>query len=84
MATSPTVTPTSDASLREMSRGTGVSVSHLSRIFRGERTPSVSVLIRMTGYLGVPMEELAVTFALTRSQNRADRKKHKRKARSRL
>lgn len=40
-------------------RNTGISVSHVSRILRGLRRPSVKNLQLLSVELGVPMEKLA-------------------------
>ncbi len=45
-------------SYSELSRRTGYSVSHFSRIFRGERKPSLKVLLVLAKELEMPVEKL--------------------------
>lgn len=42
----------------EIARAAGVSVSYLSMIERGERSPAVETLSEIAGALGVPLAEL--------------------------
>lgn len=44
--------------LSEISRSTGISVSHLSLIFAGRRTPSLTVAKKIADYLNVGLDEL--------------------------
>jgi transcriptional regulator with XRE-family HTH domain len=61
-----TVTPTPEAlrrlapgtSLNDIERGTGISVSHLSRVFNGRRNLSSDNLQAVAGYLGVAVDKL--------------------------
>lgn len=39
-------------------RGTGLSLSHVSRMFNGHRMPSGDALNQVAGYLGVSLDEL--------------------------
>ncbi len=41
--------------LSDVARGTGISVSHVSRIFSGLRTPSLDVAETIAKYLGVDL-----------------------------
>lgn len=43
--------------LSDVARGTGISVSHVSRIFNGLRTPSLDVAETIAKYLGVGLTE---------------------------
>lgn len=43
--------------LGEISRGSGVSRPHVTRIFSGKREPSLRVAQRVTGFLGVTIEQ---------------------------
>lgn len=43
--------------LSDLARGTGISVSHVSRIFNGLRTPSLDVAETIAKYLGVGLTE---------------------------
>lgn len=43
--------------LSDVARGTGISVSHVSRIFSGLRSPSLDVAETIAKYLGVGMSE---------------------------
>ncbi len=47
-----------DISLSELSRLTNISKSHLSNIERGEKEPSISILIRIALALKVDEKEL--------------------------
>ena len=42
----------------EVARKTGLSLSHVSRILSGQRTPSLGALVRIADYLGVTTDEL--------------------------
>jgi len=44
--------------LSDVSRSTGVSLSHVSRIMSGQRKPSLDVASKIAAYLGVSIEEL--------------------------
>lgn len=44
--------------LGEISRATGMSVSHLSRIFAGESLPSLNGMVKLAAYLGLSMDDL--------------------------
>lgn len=52
--------------LADLSRGTKISISHLSKIMSGDRFPSAHFLNRIAAYLGVSMDELYHEF-LTRT-----------------
>ncbi len=43
--------------LRRLSEDSGISLSHVSRILSGKRDPSLSVLIRLGGALGMTPDE---------------------------
>ena len=45
--------------LSDVARGTGLSVSHISRVFSGDRTPSLPVLKGIAKYLSVDLTELS-------------------------
>jgi transcriptional regulator with XRE-family HTH domain len=45
-------------SYSEISRTTGYSISHISRIFRGERRPSLKVLLILAKEIDMPVEDL--------------------------
>lgn len=44
--------------LGEISRGSGVSRPHVTRVFGGKREMSLKVAQRISGFLGVPIETL--------------------------
>lgn len=44
--------------LGEISRMTGISMAHLSRIVNGKRTPSLRCANKIASYLGVSMDDL--------------------------
>lgn len=44
--------------LGEISRGSGVSRPHVTRVFNGKRAMSLKVAQRIAGFLGVPIETL--------------------------
>lgn len=45
-------------SIRELSRKTGISKSHLNYIENGEREPSLSMIVRIAIALGIDEKEL--------------------------
>ena len=45
-------------SLSELSRKTGISVSYLSRVFRGEKMPATATLSQLAVVLNVTMDRL--------------------------
>lgn len=45
-------------SIRELSRKTGISKSHLNYIENGEREPTLSMIIRIAVALGIDEKEL--------------------------
>ena len=47
-------------SLNKLSRLTSVSVSHLARVERGERSPSLKTLQKIAGPLGFDLNELLI------------------------
>lgn len=49
--------------LSDVARGTGISVSHVSRIFNGLRTPSLDVAETIAKYLGVGLTEFTKFLA---------------------
>lgn len=42
----------------EIANGTGISISHISRIFSGNRMPSLDTAHRISRYLGITMDAL--------------------------
>lgn len=44
----------------EISRSTGISISHVSRIFSGNRMPSLVVAKKLSTYLNITMDQLLV------------------------
>ena len=42
----------------ELAKHTGLSISHVSRIMRGDRKPSLYALIRLSKAMKVPVERL--------------------------
>lgn len=48
--------------LTRLARQTGYSLSHLSRVFKGQTTPSVECLGALSTHLGVSMDELKVAI----------------------
>lgn len=56
-------TPAAGTSLHTISTATGISVSHLSRVFRGERKPSMDVLTSIAAYLGITIDKLVAKLA---------------------
>ena len=65
------------ASIRDLAKLTSVSVSHLSRVFRGERKPSVLMLRMLSMALRVPMEKLDDALELTRREWKLEQYKRK-------
>lgn len=49
--------------LSDVARGTGISVSHVSRIFSGLRTPSLDVAEAIAKYLGVGLNDFTKFLA---------------------
>ena len=47
-----------DLNLMKMAEDTGISVSHLSRIFRGNRTPSLKMASRIADHLKCSLDNL--------------------------
>lgn len=45
--------------LSEISRSTGISVSHLSKVFSGKRTPSLQVLKLIADEVHMTLDDLA-------------------------
>jgi len=45
-------------SIRELSRKTGISKSHLNYIENGEREPTISVIVRIALALGIDEKDL--------------------------
>jgi transcriptional regulator with XRE-family HTH domain len=45
-------------SLGEISRGSGVSRPHVTRVFNGKRGMSLTVAERIAGFLGIPIDAL--------------------------
>ena len=45
--------------LSDVARGTGISISHINRVFNGNRTPSLPVLRKIAQYLKVDLTELS-------------------------
>lgn len=43
--------------LSDVARGTGLSLSYVSRVFSGKRTPRVKAVRSIAAYLGIPLEE---------------------------
>jgi hypothetical protein len=52
-----------DTSLNDIERGTGISVSHLSRVFNGKRNFSSDNLQAVSAYLGVSVDRLLAELA---------------------
>lgn len=48
-----------DRDLAQIARDLGVHPSYMSRIWGGQRIPSLEVTWKLAGVLGVPVEELA-------------------------
>lgn len=44
--------------LSDVARGTGLSLSHVSRVFSGKRAPTVQAARRIARYLGIEVGEL--------------------------
>lgn len=49
----------------EISRGTGLSLSHVSRVFSGARKPSLTTLKRLAAYLGVNIDVVVGSIRTT-------------------
>lgn len=49
--------------LRRLSEDSGISLSHASRILAGKRDPSLSVLVRLLGALGMTTDEFLAARA---------------------
>lgn len=45
--------------LSDIARGTGISISHINRVFNGNRTPSLQKLRDIAAYLKVDLTELS-------------------------
>ena len=45
--------------LSDVARGTGISISHVNRVFNGNRTPSLPNLRKIAAYLKVDLTELS-------------------------
>lgn len=43
---------------RQIARGTGIGLSHVSKIFKGTRSPSTSNLVKLAAYFNVSIEVL--------------------------
>lgn len=56
--------------LSRMSRATGLSVSHLSRVFSGQRQPSLEVAKTICKYLSIGLDDLD-RFLSTRKKKTA-------------
>jgi transcriptional regulator with XRE-family HTH domain len=56
--------------LGEISRGSGVSRPHVTRIFSGKRNMSIEVAQRISAFLGVPLEELVEYMKRERERGR--------------
>lgn len=44
--------------LSDIARGADLSLSHVSRVFSGDRGPSMDTVSRIAGYLGISMDSL--------------------------
>jgi hypothetical protein len=47
-----------DYNLSDIARGTGMSLSHICRVFKGQRTPSIRAASAIAGYIGVSVDQL--------------------------
>lgn len=66
--------PFDGPTLTEMARATGMSLSHICRIFSGERVPSLAKARRMAAYLGISLDELCRYLDSLRPGGRDDYK----------
>ncbi len=48
----------------EIARNTGLHVTHISKVFNGRRRPSLEAAGKISGYLGVTLEELKVALRI--------------------
>lgn len=55
-------------SLGDVARGTGLSRSMVTRVFSGDRRPSVETASKVAGYLGVSMDNLYGAWAADNGQ----------------
>lgn len=46
----------------EISRGTGISLSHVSRIYSGQRSPSLETIHKIMAFAGMSLEVVAASF----------------------
>lgn len=58
-----------DCSLSEISRGTGMTLGHISRVMSGQRMPSLSVASQIAVYLGVSVDRLTAAILEVRTRN---------------
>lgn len=45
-------------SVGDVARGTGITHSHISRIFNGRRTPSMACAVKIANFLGITLDDL--------------------------
>ena len=46
----------------EISRGTGISLSHVSRIYSGRRSPSLETIRKIMEFAKMPLEVVVASF----------------------
>ena len=51
----------------ELSRGTGISLSHISRIFSGKRAPSMKAIEKIAEYTGLSKSAVMMYLPLSTS-----------------
>lgn len=52
----------------KLARETGLSVSHVSRVMRGLRTPSVRTLLLLSKALGLPIDKMLTMLELNKEK----------------
>lgn len=66
-----------EISRRAVARGTGLSRTYVSRIFSGQRNPSIDTCARLAAYLGVTIDEFYLQLKKTREAAGNGKKKIK-------
>jgi transcriptional regulator with XRE-family HTH domain len=59
-----------EATLGDVARGTGLSKSHVSKIFSGNRKPGLEAVARLAAYLGITIDD--VYAAMNKSNERTN------------
>lgn len=64
----------SELNRSEISRGTGYSLSHVSRVLSGKRMPSVVALGKIASYLGLTRDELCALLGVNGTKRPRNKK----------